>query len=167
MVVRFEAQYRKNNDLKYKGFQWIFDFLQHFYETFKFLCKVTKNKLIELMDKIEKHYKEIESEIDSMVTNAKDGAGPYDGEPAPNHFKIEKYFQRDGVCVENIHEKNWSDLRKTIEIKMDQILRKIEDQHKRKDWYLRLEQITNVYKKTMAPGWFEGKYFLSGKTYII
>ena len=55
MVVHFEGQYRKNNDVKYKGFQWIVDFLQHFYETFKFVCKVTKNKLIELMDNIEEH----------------------------------------------------------------------------------------------------------------
>ena len=38
---------------------------------------------------------------------------------------------------------------------------------KEKDWYRTFGKIKDVYKKTMTPRWFEGKYFLKGKVCFI
>ena len=166
-VIYWEDRIRPENELKYKGFKWIIDFIHHFLETFNEVCEATRNKLINLVKSIEDQYSKNKSEIDEMFKNAKIGANEYDGEPFPNHFKIENYFQRDGVYIEKIHENHWQEMKKIVERQLYQIHEQIDSHHKEKLWYKKLEKINNVYKKTIEPNWFEGKYFLKGKVCFI
>lgn len=77
--------------------------------------------------------------------------------PYPQHFRTEKYFQKDGQNVKIIQEKRWSDMKKEIGEQMDQIYEQIQSQLKKKEWYCTFGKINDVYKKTMIPYWFEGK----------
>ena len=162
-IIHLEETTRKKNELKYQWFKWVIDFLHHFFETFKDVCNNTKKKLMSLISNIEENYKKNESQIDMMVKNAKDQVEKYEGEPYPNHFKSETFFQKDGIYFEEILEKESSEMKKTIEEQLELISKEIDNQYKKKEWYLTFKKIKDVYSKTIIPYWFEGKYFLSGK----
>ena len=101
-VSSSEDLLRYKNDQKYKTFKWICEFLEHFLETFKEVCKETEEKLYGLIRQIEEHYAKNVSEIDEMTENANEAADQYDGEYP--HFRDEKFFQKDGLHVRKIHE---------------------------------------------------------------
>ena len=167
MIIRWEDENRRMNKQKYQVFKWIIDFLQHLFEIFKDICTNIKKKLISLIRSIEEKYKKNETEIDTMTKNAKENADKYNGDPYPNHFKIEKFFQKDEKNVKQHQENNWSNMKKTVEVQLVQICEQVHDHHKLKEWYCTLAKIKDVYKETIVPGWFEGKYYLSGKVCFI
>ena len=119
------------------------------------------------MKSIEDKYSKYTFEIDEMTKNANEGADQYDGEPYPNHFKTEKFFEKDGIYVLDMLEKSWNEMKVTIGIELNQIFDQIETCYQGKDWQKILGEISDVYKKTMEPSWYEGKYFLKGKVCII
>lgn len=105
MIISWEDDNRRMNKQKYQVFKWIIDFLQHLFEIFKDICTNIKKKLISLIGSIEEKYKTNETEIDTMTKNAKENEDKYNGDPYPNHFKIEKFFQKDEKNVKQ-HQEN-------------------------------------------------------------
>ena len=106
MIYYREDKCRRENKQKILQFQWIIDFLWHFFDTHKEMSKDTKEQLIHLILDIKEKYAQNEFEIGQITKYAVDGANQCDEESFPNHFKVVKFFLKDGFCVKMKLEKN-------------------------------------------------------------
>ena len=118
--------------------EWIHDFFMHFFETFNDVCNQTKDQIINLQKRIDSLYIINEFKIDELAEEANVAVDDYDGVDQGSKFK------QISVIQTKIRTK-WNNLKRTIGIRLREIVDQVDEPDKRSDWYCSLKKLNEIY----------------------
>ena len=158
-VICKEKEARNANRTHFDYNEWIHDFFMHFFETFKEMCNQTKDRIITLKKSIDRVYIINEFKIDELAEEANAAADDYNGEYPTIRIEI------SGVSAKI--RTQWSDLKKTIGIRLKEIADQVEESDKGSDWYRSLKRLNEIHVDRMRSMSTWDSHFLNEKFCII
>ena len=159
LAISSEKSARDQNKSHFESNEWIHDFFMHFFETFKEMCNQTKERIINLKKSLDRVYIINEFKIDELAEEANAAADDYNGE-----------YPRIRIEISGVSAKirtQWSDLKKTIGIRLKEIADQVEESDKGSDWYRSLKRLNEIHVDRMRSMSTWDSHFLNEKFCII
>ena len=157
-VICKEKEARNENRTHFDYNEWIHDFFMHFFETFKEVCNQTKGQIFNLKESMDSVYIINEAKIDELAEEANLSVNDYKGEYPSTEVEISS--------IQAKIETKWYDLKKTIGIRLTEIVDQVEESDKISNWYHSLKKLKDIYVDRESMYCME-KYFFEEKFCII
>ena len=157
-VICKEKEARNENRTHFDYNEWIHDFFMHFFETFKEVCNQTKGQIFNLKESMDSVYIINEAKIDELAEEANLSVNDYKGEYPSAEVEISS--------IQAKIETKWYELKKTIGIRLTEIVDQVEESDKISNWYHSLKKLKDIYVDRESMYCME-KYFFEEKFCII
>ena len=136
-VICKEKEARNENRTHFDYNEWIHDFFMHFFETFKEVCNQTKGQIFNLKESMDSVYIINEAKIDELAEEANLSVNDYKGEYPSAEVEISS--------IQAKIETKWYELKKTIGIRLTEIVDQVEESDKISNWYHSLKKLKDIY----------------------